>query len=136
MFGRRRLRQQRHARGLQRRFGRGLELVQQQPFGLVQDLFRQAGAALRADEIGQVISDVVPDPLLVKSITQSGEIAMRSGTPRLERCRGPVLATDGLRNFAWYRLSLPVWRLGDDTGRTPHGILVVLSPDWNDEEAA
>ena len=86
--------------------------------------------------VGQVISDVVPDPLLVKSITQSGEIAMRSGTPRLERCRGPVLATDGLRNFAWYRLSLPVWRLGDDTGRTPHGILVVLSQDWNDEEAA
>lgn len=86
--------------------------------------------------VGQTVRDVVPDPLLVKSITRSGEIAMRSRTPRLERCRGPVLATDGLRKFAWYRLSLPVWLPDDDVGQTPHGILVVLSPDWHDEEAA
>lgn len=86
--------------------------------------------------VGQRLDSVVPDPMLARSVTQSGDMVLRSRMPRLERCRGPVLASDGVRDFAWYRLSLPVWRPGDSTDASPYGVLTVLSPDWREDEAA
>lgn len=85
---------------------------------------------------GETIQEAVPDPNLAKSVAQSGEFVLRSRLPRLERCRGPVLASEGVRDFAWYRLSLPVWQPGDDRDSTPYGVLTVVSPDWCEEEAA
>lgn len=85
---------------------------------------------------GNTVQSVVPDPVLAQAVTRTGELVLRSGLPRLERCRGPVLASDGLRDFAWYRLSLPVWRPGDNLDGTPFGVLTVLSPDWREDEAA
>lgn len=86
--------------------------------------------------IGETVRDIVPDRSLATSVTRAGELVLRSRTPRLERCKGPVLATEGIRNFAWYRISLPVWLPDDDRTQTPHGVLMVLSPDWREDEAA
>lgn len=86
--------------------------------------------------LGGTIESVVPDPMLCKSVTKAGDFVLRSRLPRLERCRGPVLASDGVRDFAWYRLSLPVWQSGDNPDDAPFGVLTVLSPDWREDEAA
>ena len=86
--------------------------------------------------VGETVQEIVPDPVLARSVIRAGELVLRSRSPRLERCRGPVLATNGLRDFAWYRLSLPVWRAEDDRDGTPSGVLMVLSPDWREDEAA
>lgn len=87
--------------------------------------------------LGSTVEDAVPDALLARSVIQTGTLVLRVKSPRLERCRGPVMATDGVRDFAWYRLSLPVWQAGEDQGTgAPYGVLTVLSPDWRDDEAA
>lgn len=86
--------------------------------------------------LGHTLHSVVPDPMLSSSVTKSGDLVLRTRTPRLERCRGPVLASAGPRDFAWYRLSLPVWKPGDSSDAAPHGVLTVLSPDWREDEAA
>lgn len=86
--------------------------------------------------LGSTVQDAVPDPLLARSVVQTSEFVVRAKSPRLERCRGPVMATDGVRDFAWYRLSLPVWQPKEGKAGAPHGVLTVLSPDWRDDEAA
>lgn len=57
---------------------------------------------------GGTLDQVVPDRGMIESVKASTRSALYAREPVVELCEGIVLASGGLKEFAWYRTSIPV----------------------------
>ncbi|MDF1790872.1 MAG: hypothetical protein P1U88_03135 [Thalassobaculaceae bacterium] len=57
---------------------------------------------------GGTLDQVVPDRGMIESVKASTRSALDAREPVVEHCEGVVLASDGLKEFEWYRISVPV----------------------------
>lgn len=57
---------------------------------------------------------VVPDRELASVVAEAAEETLARAEPSLERWRGPVISSSGVREFDWYRLSLPIETEGEN----------------------
>lgn len=51
---------------------------------------------------------VVPDRELAQAVATASRETLLQGTPTLERWIGPLLTSQGVKEYDWYRLTLPV----------------------------
>ncbi|MEQ8585214.1 MAG: hypothetical protein RLO01_12350 [Thalassobaculaceae bacterium] len=89
---------------------------------------------------GATLDQVVPDRGMVESVKASTRSALDAGEPVIERCEGMIIASDGLKELEWYRISVPVDLPGDFPGdhRGDHrseggtaggkGVIALLAP--------
>ena len=88
---------------------------------------------------GGTLDQVIPDRGMIESVQASTRTALSLNEPLVEFCEGVILASDGLKEYQWYRISLPVDLPADrrsrfgDGGR---GVLALLSPIPRSREAA
>jgi hypothetical protein len=52
---------------------------------------------------------VVPDKELADAVADAASASIRTATPTLERWTGPLLTSQGVKHYDWYRLTLPVF---------------------------
>ncbi|WP_156907249.1 hypothetical protein [Thalassobaculum salexigens] len=94
-------------------------------------------ATWRAFE-GGTLDQVVPDRGMIESVKASTRTALAIREPLVEFCEGVILASQGLKEFQWYRISLPV-DVPTNTagfGDAGQGVLVLLSPVPQTRQAA
>jgi hypothetical protein len=77
---------------------------------------------------GGTIDQVVPDRGMIESVKASTRSALATKQPVIERCEGVVLASDGLKEFAWYRISVPVDLPKSPFETADQGVIALLAP--------
>ena len=88
---------------------------------------------------GGTLDQVIPDRGMIESVKASTRTALSLKEPLVEFCEGVILASDGLKEYQWYRISLPVdLPLGSRAGYgdAGQGVLVLLSPIPQNRKAA
>ena len=87
---------------------------------------------------GGTLDQVVPDRGMIESVKASTRAALDLRQPLVEFCEGVVLASDGLKEFQWYRISLPVDLPGysAEHGGSGQGVIALLSPVPKTKKAA
>jgi hypothetical protein len=87
---------------------------------------------------GGTLDHVVPDRGMIESVKASTRAALDLREPLVEFCEGVILASEGLKEFQWYRISLPV-ELPAGTaeyGGAGQGVIALLSPVPQTRQAA
>lgn len=77
---------------------------------------------------GGSIDQVVPDRGMIESVKASTRAALDLKEPVLELCEGVVLASDGLKEFSWYRISIPVDLPPSVAGSSDKAVIALLAP--------
>lgn len=77
---------------------------------------------------GATLDQVVPDRGMIESVKASTRSALAAREPLIELCEGMVLASDGLKELEWYRISVPVDLPGHGQDAAGRGVIALLSP--------
>lgn len=77
---------------------------------------------------GATLDEVVPDRGMVESVKASTRSALDAREPVIEFCEGVIIASDGLKELEWYRISVPVDLPGDWREAGGKGVIALLAP--------
>lgn len=85
---------------------------------------------------GGTLDQVVPDRGMIESVKASTRSALAARDPLIELCEGVIIASDGLKELQWYRITLPVEIPGNRGRASSRGVIALLSPVPQSKRAA